>query len=80
MNELEANHFTSFSFVQGVYVLTDSAFRPFARMSMAVRGDAVSMAQAVWNILPYLPPTYLPTYLLRLPVLPQLIYSDDVKS
>ncbi|KAJ5279894.1 Trafficking protein particle complex subunit 6B [Penicillium angulare] len=32
---------------QGVYVLTDSAFRPFARMSMTARGEAVSMAQAV---------------------------------
>jgi hypothetical protein len=32
---------------QGVYVLTDSAFRPFGRMSMAVRSEAISMAQAV---------------------------------
>lgn len=34
---------------QGVYVLTDSAFRPFGRMSMAVRSEAISMAQAVSN-------------------------------
>lgn len=33
--------------LQGVYVLTDSSFRPFARMSMAVRAEAVTMAQAV---------------------------------
>jgi E3 SUMO-protein ligase PIAS1 len=32
---------------QGVYVLTDNSFRPFARMSMSVRSEAVSMAQAV---------------------------------
>lgn len=38
---------------QGVYVLTDSAFRPFARMSMAVRGEAISIAQAVWTALSY---------------------------
>ncbi|KAJ5921561.1 Trafficking protein particle complex subunit 6B [Penicillium verhagenii] len=31
---------------EGVYVLTDSAFRPFARMSLNVRGEAISMAQA----------------------------------
>lgn len=37
--------------VQGVYVLTDSSFRPFARMSMAVRGEAISMAQAVRGFL-----------------------------
>ncbi|KAJ5612387.1 hypothetical protein N7510_005581 [Penicillium lagena] len=39
VDNLKTNH-------RGVYVLTDSAFRPFARMSMAVRGDAISMAQA----------------------------------
>ncbi|KAJ5966031.1 Trafficking protein particle complex subunit 6B [Penicillium waksmanii] len=39
IDNLKTNH-------RGVYVLTDSAFRPFARMSMAARGDAVSMAQA----------------------------------
>lgn len=33
--------------MQGVYVLTDQSFRPFARMSMAARTDAVAMAQAV---------------------------------
>lgn len=33
--------------MQGVYVLTDSSFRPFARMSTSVRGEAVAMAQAV---------------------------------
>lgn len=40
IDNLKTNH-------RGVYVLTDSSFRPFARMSMAVRADAVSMAQAV---------------------------------
>lgn len=35
--------------LQGVYVLTDNSFRPFARMSMSVRSEAVSMAQAVWD-------------------------------
>ncbi|KAJ5715042.1 Trafficking protein particle complex subunit 6B [Penicillium malachiteum] len=39
VDNLKTNH-------RGVYVLTDSAFRPFARMSMAVRGEAISMAQA----------------------------------
>ncbi|KAJ5578846.1 Trafficking protein particle complex subunit 6B [Penicillium hetheringtonii] len=39
IDNLKTNH-------RGVYVLTDSSFRPFARMSMAVRADAVSMAQA----------------------------------
>ncbi|KAJ6145194.1 Trafficking protein particle complex subunit 6B [Penicillium chermesinum] len=39
IDNLKTNH-------RGVYVLTDSAFRPFARMSMAVRGEAISMAQA----------------------------------
>lgn len=37
---------------KGVYVLTDSAFRPFGRMSMAVRSEAISMAQAV-SIIPF---------------------------
>lgn len=32
---------------QGVYVLTDNAFRPFTRMSMAIRSDAVARAEAV---------------------------------
>lgn len=32
---------------EGVYVLTDNSFRPFARMSTSVRSEAVSMAQAV---------------------------------
>ncbi|KAJ5753836.1 uncharacterized protein N7511_007989 [Penicillium nucicola] len=39
VDNLKTNH-------RGVYVLTDSAFRPFGRMSMAVRSDATSMAQA----------------------------------
>ncbi|KAJ5491592.1 Trafficking protein particle complex subunit 6B [Penicillium diatomitis] len=39
IDNLKTNH-------RGVYVLTDTAFRPFARMSMAVRSDAVNMAQA----------------------------------
>ncbi|KAJ5099132.1 Trafficking protein particle complex subunit 6B [Penicillium argentinense] len=39
VDNLKTNH-------RGVYVLTDNAFRSFARMSMAVRSDAVSMAQA----------------------------------
>ncbi|KAJ5092243.1 hypothetical protein NUU61_007113 [Penicillium alfredii] len=39
VDNLKTNH-------RGVYVLTDSAFRPFARMSMAVRSEAISMAQA----------------------------------
>ncbi|KAL4958827.1 transport protein particle component-domain-containing protein [Aspergillus stella-maris] len=39
IDNLKTNH-------RGVYVLTDNSFRPFARMSMAVRGEAVSMAQA----------------------------------
>lgn len=32
---------------QGVYVLTDHAFRPFARMSMSSRSEAVEKAQPV---------------------------------
>ncbi|OQE13137.1 hypothetical protein PENFLA_c053G00018 [Penicillium flavigenum] len=39
VDNLKTNH-------RGVYVLTDSAFRPFGRMSMAVRSEAISMAQA----------------------------------
>ncbi|CAI7673829.1 unnamed protein product [Penicillium bialowiezense] len=39
IDNLKTNH-------RGVYVLTDSAFRPFGRMSMAVRSEAISMAQA----------------------------------
>ncbi|KAJ5752345.1 Trafficking protein particle complex subunit 6B [Penicillium odoratum] len=39
VDNLKTNH-------RGVYVLTDSAFRPFARMSMTARGEAISMAQA----------------------------------
>lgn len=36
--------------MQGVYVLTDQSFRPFARMSMAARTEAVAMAQAVGTV------------------------------
>ncbi|KAJ5628370.1 Trafficking protein particle complex subunit 6B [Penicillium lividum] len=39
VDNLKTNH-------RGVYVLTDSAFRPFARMSMTARGEAILMAQA----------------------------------
>ncbi|KAL4801731.1 transport protein particle component-domain-containing protein [Aspergillus unguis] len=39
IDNLKTNH-------RGVYVLTDNSFRPFARMSMSVRTEAVSMAQA----------------------------------
>ncbi|KXG51151.1 Transport protein particle (TRAPP) component [Penicillium griseofulvum] len=39
VDNLKTNH-------RGVYVLTDSTFRPFGRMSMAVRSEAISMAQA----------------------------------
>ncbi|KAL4944738.1 hypothetical protein BDV06DRAFT_76245 [Aspergillus oleicola] len=39
IDNLKTNH-------RGVYVLTDNSFRPFARMSMSVRAEAVSMAQA----------------------------------
>ncbi|KAL4877644.1 transport protein particle component-domain-containing protein [Aspergillus karnatakaensis] len=39
IDNLKTNH-------RGVYVLTDNSFRPFARMSTSVRGEAVSMAQA----------------------------------
>ncbi|KAL2809021.1 PINIT domain-containing protein [Aspergillus granulosus] len=39
VDNLKTNH-------RGVYVLTDNSFRPFARMSMAVRSEAVAMAQA----------------------------------
>ncbi|KAE8377917.1 transport protein particle component-domain-containing protein [Aspergillus bertholletiae] len=39
VDNLKTNH-------RGVYVLTDNSFRPFARMSMSVRNEAVSMAQA----------------------------------
>ncbi|KAL3455632.1 transport protein particle component-domain-containing protein [Aspergillus heterothallicus] len=39
VDNLKTNH-------RGVYVLTDNTFRPFARMSMAVRSEAVAMAQA----------------------------------
>ncbi|KAB8237855.1 BET3 family protein [Aspergillus alliaceus] len=39
VDNLKTNH-------RGVYVLTDNSFRPFARMSMSVRSEAVSMAQA----------------------------------
>lgn len=34
-------------YVQGVYVLTDNAFRPFARMSTETGGQAVARAQPV---------------------------------
>ena len=34
-------------YIQGVYVLTDNMFRPFARMSMANRTEAVIKAQTV---------------------------------
>ena len=33
--------------LQGVYVLTDNAFRPLARMSMASPAEAVARAQPV---------------------------------
>lgn len=39
VDNLKTNH-------RGVYVLTDNSFRPFARMSMSVRSDAVARAQA----------------------------------
>ncbi|KAL5337103.1 transport protein particle component-domain-containing protein [Aspergillus crustosus] len=39
IDNLKTNH-------RGVYVLTDNSFRPFSRMSMSVRSEAVSMAQA----------------------------------
>ncbi|EYE97282.1 trafficking protein particle complex subunit [Aspergillus glaucus CBS 516.65] len=39
VDNLKTNH-------RGVYVLTDQSFRPFARMSMAARTEAVAMAQA----------------------------------
>ncbi|KAF3403474.1 Trafficking protein particle complex subunit 6B [Penicillium rolfsii] len=39
IDNLKTNH-------RGVYVLTDTSFRPFSRMSMAVRAEAVTMAQA----------------------------------
>ncbi|OJJ43714.1 hypothetical protein ASPZODRAFT_135719 [Penicilliopsis zonata CBS 506.65] len=39
IDNLKTNH-------RGVYVLTDNAFRPFTRMSMSVRSEAVSRAQA----------------------------------
>ncbi|OJJ38548.1 hypothetical protein ASPWEDRAFT_331323 [Aspergillus wentii DTO 134E9] len=39
IDNLKTNH-------RGVYVLNDNSFRPFARMSMSVRSEAVSMAQA----------------------------------
>lgn len=34
-------------YAQGVYVLTDNAFRPFARMSTETGGQAVARAQPV---------------------------------
>ncbi|WEW61868.1 hypothetical protein PRK78_007365 [Emydomyces testavorans] len=39
VDNLKTNH-------RGVYVLTDNSFRPFQRMSMAVRSEAVARAQA----------------------------------
>ncbi|KAJ9190848.1 hypothetical protein DTO166G4_1338 [Paecilomyces variotii] len=39
VDNLKTNH-------RGVFVLTDNSFRPFSRMSMAVRSDAVARAQA----------------------------------
>ncbi|KAL4976192.1 transport protein particle component [Aspergillus desertorum] len=39
IDNLKTNH-------RGVYVLTDNSFRPFARMSMSTRSEAVSRAQA----------------------------------
>ncbi|KAL4998991.1 transport protein particle component [Aspergillus recurvatus] len=39
IDNLKTNH-------RGVYVLTDNSFRPFARMSMSSRSEAVSRAQA----------------------------------
>ncbi|KAK2731958.1 Trafficking protein particle complex subunit 33 [Myotisia sp. PD_48] len=38
VDNLKTNH-------RGVYVLTDNTFRPFIRMSMAVRSEAISRAQ-----------------------------------
>jgi len=38
VDNLKTNH-------RGVYVLTDNAFRPFTRMSMSVRSEAVARAQ-----------------------------------
>ena len=32
---------------QGVYVLTDNAFKPFSRMSMRSSGEALERAQPV---------------------------------
>ncbi|EGD90209.2 hypothetical protein H112_02681 [Trichophyton rubrum D6] len=40
VDNLKTNH-------RGVYVLTDNAFRPFIRMSMSVRSEAVMRAQTV---------------------------------
>ncbi|KAN0073318.1 Transport protein particle (TRAPP) component [Elaphomyces granulatus] len=39
VDNLKTNH-------RGVYVLTDNSFRPFTRMSMAIRSDAVARAEA----------------------------------
>ncbi|KAL1980583.1 hypothetical protein VTN96DRAFT_3951 [Rasamsonia emersonii] len=39
VDNLKTNH-------RGVYVLTDNSFRPFTRMSMAVRSEAVARAEA----------------------------------
>ncbi|KAH8689705.1 BET3 family protein [Talaromyces proteolyticus] len=39
IDNLKTNH-------RGVYVLTDNAFRPLAKMSMSVRSEAVSRAEA----------------------------------
>ncbi|KAL4737239.1 transport protein particle component [Aspergillus similis] len=39
VDNLKTNH-------RGVYVLTDNSFRPFAKMSMSSRNEAVSRAQA----------------------------------
>lgn len=39
---------------QGVYVLSDNAFGPLTRMSMAVRSEAVARAEAVRSFCPLL--------------------------
>ncbi|KAK2811867.1 hypothetical protein FQN50_001905 [Emmonsiellopsis sp. PD_5] len=39
IDNLKTNH-------RGVYVLTDNAFRPFTRMSMSTRNEAIAKAQA----------------------------------
>lgn len=54
VDNLKTNH-------RGVYVLTDNAFRPLARMSADAGGQAVLRAQPVCHLISPLPPSPFPS-------------------